>query len=119
MRQFSPGDQLLYTYEVYNAVEAVEASPTVWRDGRQVFSAPPDSLRGTAESGPLRTVGALHLDAALTPGDYVLQIVARTATHRKKPSVATTRGFSRQVTTDSTNSTDFASVTLMAGPYHL
>jgi VWFA-related protein len=91
VRQFSPGDQLLYTYEVYNAVGAVEASPSVWRDGKQVFSAPPDSLPGTTESGPLRTVGALRLDSAMTPGDYVLQIDARTATQKKKPSVAATR----------------------------
>jgi VWFA-related protein len=91
VRQFSPGDQLLYTYEVYNADGAVEAAPSVWREGKQVFTAPPDSLPGATESGPLRTVGALHLDAAMTPGDYVLQIDARTATQKKKPSVATTR----------------------------
>ena len=91
VREFRPGDQLLYTYEVYNAVGAVEASPSVWRDGKQVFTAPPDSLPATTESGPLRTVGALRLDAAMAPGDYVLQIDARTATQKKKPSVAATR----------------------------
>jgi hypothetical protein len=91
VREFRPGDQLLYTYEVYNAVGAVEASPSVWRDGKQLFTAPPDSLPATTESGPLRTVGALRLDAAMAPGDYVLQIDARTATQKKKPSVAATR----------------------------
>jgi VWFA-related protein len=90
-RQFRPGDQLLYTYEVYNAAGPVEAAPSVWHDGMQVFKARADSLAGAKSSGPLRTAGALHLGPTLTPGDYVLQIDARTATPKKKPSVATTR----------------------------
>jgi VWFA-related protein len=90
VRRFSPGAQLLYTYEVYNAVGDVETSTSVWCDGKQVFTAPPDSLDGTAERGPLRAFGSLQLDSAMSAGDYVLQIDARTGT-QKKTSAATTR----------------------------
>jgi hypothetical protein len=90
VRQFSPGDDVIYSYEIYNADGAVKASSSVWRDGKQVLTAPADSLRGTTEDGRLRTIGALRLDAAMTPGDYVLQIDASTI-RQKKPSVATTR----------------------------
>jgi VWFA-related protein len=90
VRRFSAGAQLLYTYEIYNAVGDVETSASVWRDGKRISTAGPDSLDRTAESGPLRAFGSLQLDAAMTPGDYVLQIDARTAT-QKKTSAATTR----------------------------
>jgi len=90
VRQFNPGDQLLYTYEVYNAAGDVDASPSVWRDGKQLFTAPPASLQSTTDGGPLRAVGTLQLGSQLTSGDYVLQIDAQTGP-LKKTSVATTR----------------------------
>jgi hypothetical protein len=90
VRQFSPGGDITYSYEIYNADGAIDASASVWRDGKQVLAAPPPSQAATMDSGPLRAIGALHLDGALTPGDYVLQIDARNATG-KKPSAAATR----------------------------
>ncbi len=90
VRQFNPGDQLLYTYEVYNAAGDVDASPSVWRDGKQLFTTPPASLQGTTDDGPLRAVGTLQLGPQLASGDYVLQIDAQTGP-LKKTSVATTR----------------------------
>jgi len=90
VRQFSAGDQLLYTYEIYNAVGDVEVSRTVWHDGKRLFTVPPASLQATADGGPLRALGALPLRPELTRGDYVLQIDAQTGP-LKKTSLATTR----------------------------
>jgi hypothetical protein len=87
VRQFNPGDDLIYSCNIYNGDDAVERSATIWRDGKQVLTAPADSLEVAAG----RVIGALRLTAEVAPGDYVLQIDARTATGRKPPSTATTR----------------------------
>lgn len=90
VRQFSPGDQLIYTFEIYNAAGDVEASPSVWRDGKRLFTGPRPTYQETTNAGPLRAVGALPLALDLPSGNYVLQINAQTGP-LKKTSVATTR----------------------------
>jgi hypothetical protein len=90
LRQFTTGEELVYTYEAYNAAGTIEAISSVWRDGQQVFHAPTDTLRSTGPA-PLRAAGVLHLGAALVPGSYVLQIDARTAMGKRKTPTATTR----------------------------
>jgi VWFA-related protein len=89
-RQFAAGDELVYTYEAYNVTGPVEATSSVWRDGREVFRAATDALHPVT-TGPIRAAGALHLGGSLSPGSYVLQIEARTTTDKRKKTTATTR----------------------------
>ena len=61
----------------YNAREAVATTPSVWRDGTQVFAAPADTIEaGPKPALPLKVGGGIRLGAGLTPGDYVLQLAA-------------------------------------------
>ena len=76
-RVFAPGDRLVYTYEIYNAREVVEAAPSVWHDGIRVFAAPADRLdSGPTPGGPVKVGGGLQLTGSMAPGDYVFQLAA-------------------------------------------
>jgi hypothetical protein len=77
VRQFSPGDELLFSYEIYNAYgPMVRATVSIWRDGRQIFVRPTDSLRAGSKDQPRRAIGSIELDSGITPGEYVLQVDA-------------------------------------------
>ena len=77
-RVFAPGDQLVYSYEVYNAAQSVNAAPSVWHDGVQIFKAVPDTLAAPSVGPgmPLKVAGGIRLAPTLAPGDYVFQLAA-------------------------------------------
>jgi hypothetical protein len=76
-REFNPGDRLVYTYEIYNAREAVETTPSVWHDGDCIFTAPVETLDpGSKPSDSLKVGGGIQLARTLAPGDYVFQLAA-------------------------------------------
>ena len=76
MSVFRPGDRLSYAYEVYNAAK-VAAAVSLWRGSERVFAAPADTLvRPPSESRVFAAAGGLGLGEGLTPGSYVLQVVA-------------------------------------------
>ena len=76
-RVFAPGDRLVYTYDIYNAHDAVKTTPSVWHDGTPVFAAPAASIEpGPKPAGPLKVGGGLLLSSSMAPGDYVFQLAA-------------------------------------------
>jgi VWFA-related protein len=78
-RVFGAGTNLSFAYEVYNASAPVEASASVWSGERKVFAGAPDTLTPPKEAGPrFAAAGGLKLGDKLPPGEYVLQVVART-----------------------------------------
>jgi VWFA-related protein len=90
-RVFKPGTRLSYAYEIYNAADApVEASASVWRGQERVFTAPAATLKPpTASADRFAAAGGIKLGPSLPPGDYVLQIAARTPEAKtKKKGVA-------------------------------
>ncbi len=86
-RVFTPGGQLVYTYEIYNPPAVVEVTPSVWHEGTQVFAAPPSSIEPGSKAGtPLKVGGGLQLTGSMAPGDYVLQIAATAKDRRGHPT---------------------------------
>ncbi len=84
-RIFEPGANLSFAYEVYNAGAPVEASATVWKGERKVFDGSTDTLTPPSDAGPrFAAAGGIKLGDKLAPGDYVLQIVAKTSDTRDK-----------------------------------
>jgi VWFA-related protein len=84
-RIFQPGANLSFAYEVYNAAAPVQASATVWKAERKVFNGSVDTLTPPSDAGQrFAAAGGLKLGEKLAPGDYVLQIVARTSDPRNK-----------------------------------
>jgi hypothetical protein len=76
---FAGGARLVYTYEIYNARGTVEATPSIWHDGRPIFTAPADRLEpGPKRDTPLKVGGGIQLTRSMAPGDYVLQIAVTT-----------------------------------------
>jgi VWFA-related protein len=73
MRLFRREDSLGFACQIFNA-KSVRAEARIVRDGKQVMAAPIEAL-GTAD-GTSSARGVIPL-AALAPGNYVLQIVAR------------------------------------------
>ena len=79
------GSTLIYTYEIYNASAPVQSAVSVWRGRERVFDAPPDTLTPPPDAGRrFAAAGGLQFGENLAPGDYVLQIVAKTADPRDK-----------------------------------
>jgi VWFA-related protein len=81
---FRPGDRLSYAYEVYNAAK-VQTVVSLWRGTERVFAAPPDALQRPAnETTSFAAAGGLGLGEQLTPGSYVLQVLATADAGPKK-----------------------------------
>ena len=63
----------------------MQASATVWKGERRVFNGSTDTLTPPSDAGQrFAAAGGLKLGEKLAPGDYVLQIVARTSDPRNK-----------------------------------
>jgi len=85
-RDFAPGDPLVYTYEIYNAHDVVEATPSVWHDGRQVFAAPTASIApGSGADAPLKVGGGIRLPTTIAPGYYVFQLAVTSKGQKGRP----------------------------------
>jgi VWFA-related protein len=80
LREYSPGDPLVYAYEVYNPGEQVRVTSSIWRGSQQVVILPTETLASPA-AGTRRfgAAGHLKLGKALPRGGYVLQVTAVTS----------------------------------------
>jgi hypothetical protein len=98
VRQFRQGSDLVFAYAVYNArldpvrhLTQLSAQTRVFRDGRPVFNGDPIPLdqSGQADMQRIASASRLQLGAALSPGEYVLQIIVTDSLGKEKPRVAT------------------------------
>jgi VWFA-related protein len=85
VRQFHSGEVLRYGFVVFNArVDKATNAPQVhfqtrlFRDGQVVFAGKDESVNpaNQFDMKRLNTGGAIHLGANLTPGEYILQVIA-------------------------------------------
>jgi VWFA-related protein len=94
LRAYPPGARLSYAYEIYNAAQTVQATMSIWRGTNQVFAAPPDTLTVPPGGGSrFASAGGVKLGEGLSPGSYLLQVVATTPdpTRRNRNRVAVQR----------------------------
>jgi len=87
MRVYRPGTQLTYACDIYNAIQPVQLTLSVWRGTQKVLSATPDTLTPPPGQRRFSAGGAFKLGDALAPGRYVLQIAASTTDPAKKGAV--------------------------------
>jgi len=95
VRQFHPGDKLIYAYSIYNAptsdsthLPQLNVLARVFRDGKLVFTGPAatiDSAQPDLKRIP--SVGRLLLGPDFEPGQYVLQVVVTDQLTKDKPQV--------------------------------
>jgi hypothetical protein len=76
VRVYSPGAQLSYAYEIYNAVGPVQAALSIWRGNDKVLAVPPNTLVPPPGERVFAARGGVKLGEALAPGNYVLRIAA-------------------------------------------
>jgi VWFA-related protein len=89
LRRFRYGQKVAYSYRILNASERVETELRLYRDGALVFHTPPKEVVAQAGQPAHRQMtGVLTLGPPLLTGDYVLQVVARDKTGRKKQGIA-------------------------------
>lgn len=79
LRVFEPGTRLVYACEIYNARAPIETRISIWRDGRPFFTAPPATLPPATGEDVVQAGGGLRLGERMPPGEYILQMAARTA----------------------------------------
>jgi hypothetical protein len=75
LRAYAPGTPLSYSYEIYNAVGAVQVATNLWRGTDRITSLPPETLT-TPAGEPFAATGVLTLADDLPAGAYILQVVA-------------------------------------------
>jgi VWFA-related protein len=85
VRKFKQGQPITYGYQVINSTidsktqkPQVETEMRLYRDGKPVYTGAPAALNSTGQTDLKRIVngGLLRLGAKMTPGEYVLQVVA-------------------------------------------
>ena len=98
VRVFHPGSAIVYTYQIYNAhfdshgnAPEVQVQTRVFRDGREIFSGKPATVKSTGQTDLKRvaTAGELRLGPAMEPGDYVLQVTVTDNLAKPKYRTAT------------------------------
>jgi hypothetical protein len=96
VRQFRPGDKLLFAYSIYNAQQnesthlpQLTAQARIFRDGKLLFTGTPSAI-DSAQSDPKRvpSVGRLQLGLEFEPGQYVLQVIVTDQLTKEKQSVS-------------------------------
>ncbi len=83
MRVFTPGEDILYGYQILNAqVDSnqkpqIESFSRVFRDGQEIFTGKPQAMDNSVQTDLKKLVGGgvLKLGDKMQPGDYVLQVV--------------------------------------------
>jgi hypothetical protein len=83
MRVFTPGEDILYGYQILNAQldssqkTEIEAYSRVFRDGVEIFTGKPQPISADGQTDLKKMVsgGVLKLGGTMKPGDYVLQVV--------------------------------------------
>jgi len=98
VRTFRSGMLLRYDYIVYNAQlnkalgrSQVETQMRLFRDGREIFAGRVEPLEMNDQTDLKRLVagGAFQLGTNMTPGEYILQIIATDPLAKTKYRVAT------------------------------
>jgi VWFA-related protein len=83
MRVFSPGEDIIYGYQILNPqVDSnqkpeIETYSRVFRDGTEIFTGKPQPMNSDVQTDWKKLVsgGVLKLGSTMQPGDYVLQVV--------------------------------------------
>jgi VWFA-related protein len=97
LRHMRTGSVLRYGFEVYNAKAGPSGKPDItlkirmFRDGKMIFEGAPKPIDLTGQPDMLRinASGALGLGSAMTPGDYVLQVIVTDNNAKEKEKVTT------------------------------
>ena len=98
VRQFHSGEVLRYGFVVFNArvdkatnESQVHFQIRLLRDGQIVFAGKDETVNSSnqADLKRLNAGGAIHLGANLTPGEYVLQVIATDRLADEKHRIAT------------------------------
>jgi hypothetical protein len=80
LRQYRPGSQLTYAYDIYNAAEKVRVAASIWRGAQNIATLPADVLtRPVSGEQRFSAAGRLKLAESLPPGGYMLQVAASTS----------------------------------------
>jgi hypothetical protein len=96
VRQFRPGDKLLFAYSIYNAQQNVSthlpqltAQARIFRDGKLVFTGTPSAI-DSAQADPKRVPSVMRLQLGLEfePGQYVLQVIVTDQLTKEKQSIS-------------------------------
>ncbi len=95
VRQFHPGDKLIYAYSIYNAplsetthLPQLSTVARIFRDGKLVFTGTPSTIDGAqTDLKRVPSIGRLQLGPEFEPGQYVLQIVVTDQLSKDKPAV--------------------------------
>jgi VWFA-related protein len=78
-RSFARGTTLSFSYQVYNGGDAVTSRASLWRGDHRVMETPAVAVPPPTTGLPGTAAGRLTLDADLSPGAYILQVVATAA----------------------------------------
>ena len=93
VRRFRPGQAITYGFQVINSKAGskspqpkVDTELRLFRDGKPVYSGKPVALAVNGQTDPKRIIsgGLLRLGAKMTPGEYVLQVIATDALANEK-----------------------------------
>jgi VWFA-related protein len=88
LRKFRRGTVLRYDYVIYNPKQGrqIEAQLRLIRDGKIVYEEAPTPVKseGQKDLQRLQAAGAVSLGKNLTPGSYVLQVIATDGADPKK-----------------------------------
>ena len=96
-RRFHGGDTVRFDFSIYNARTDKAAEPDlvmqykVYRDGKEIFSAPEVALKPAEQSDQpnLDASGVFELGQKMPPGDYVLQVTVKNLLAGTKGQLAT------------------------------
>jgi VWFA-related protein len=90
LRRFRYGSSLAFGYTIYNASTSKGAArltsqSTIFREGKKIYSSDslPVGLKDQADMKRIAAGARLQLGAALTPGEYVLQITVNDESARR------------------------------------
>jgi hypothetical protein len=97
LRRFPAGSVLRYGFEVYNARIGPGQAPQltthvrVFRDGKLILDGRENQITtaGQPDIERPKFTGAISLGNAMTPGDYILQVIVSDAPAKDKRKIAT------------------------------
>lgn len=94
VRHFRQGTNVYFAFVIYNAAAAAQAGQLtqqirLMKDGQVVFTGATKAVAMDAQSDPNRiaTGSAMQLGPALTPGDYIFQVIVTDTSNKDKPRV--------------------------------
>ncbi len=94
VRRFRQGANVDFAFVIYNATAAAQAGQLMqkirlMKDGKIVFTGSPKAigLEGQADPQRIGTGSRVQLGPALTPGDYIFQVIVTDSSDKQKPRV--------------------------------